>query len=208
MKKKFMVTVLVLMLFSTFAWGSTTPVEDLKDAVDQIITLMKNPNYKKLSQRKVLKEKVWTISLTIFEYKNLARGALGKNWRRFNSQQRERFTELFAQLVFNTYFSKLTLDINSVKEIKILYTASNMLKTTKSGIKRARVKTVIHGSKNDILVDYMMLKTKSGLWKIYDVNIEGIGMVKNYRTQYQKKFSDSPEQLIEELKKKINTLKK
>lgn len=202
MKKKVIIILLSIIVLSTYAWCDT-PANDLKNAVDAIVTLLKNPKFNNLSERETLKEKAWTISLEIFEYKSLARGALGKNWKRFNPEQKNDFSKLFAKLIFNTYFNKLKLNTDGIKDIKISYPETIMLRQTKSGIKRAKVKTIINNKGQNNFVDYLMLQTKNGSWKIYDVNIEGIGMIKNYRTQYKKKFSTPPDQFIKELNRKL-----
>ena len=78
-----------------------------------------------------------------------------------------------------------------------------MLPPTKSGINRADIATEVKHSGIITPVIYRMLKRKQGQWKIYDLKIEGVSLVANYRAQYRNKFMETPEQIISELKKKV-----
>lgn len=204
-KSLFRIALIITMFLCADAFASG-PEEDLRSSVEEIISLLNDPQYEGADRQAVLRDKVRLKTLEVFEYRMLARGALGRNWKRFSPDQRNRFSDLFAQLVFNTYFNRLD-DVSGLNDVKISYLETVSLKDTRSGIKRARVKTSIHKDGKDISIDYSMLKTKGGLWKIYDVNIEGVGMVKNYRTQYSKMFQDSPETIIKKLEMKIDALK-
>ena len=86
---------------------------------------------------------------------------------------------------------------------KIVYLSQNIASGSK-----ARVKTKIVSTNMDIPVNYNMIK-RNGSWKVYDVNIEGVSLIKNYRSQFNQILSkDSPTYLIERLKRKIEIQKK
>ena len=100
----------------------------------------------------------------------------------------------------NSYIGRIQ---GEYEDERIVYQEQKKISTTK-----ARVKTKILRRSNDIPVVYSMLQ-RDGSWKIYDVNIEGVSLVKNYRTQFGKiLMKNSPSLLIERLKKKIELQEK
>ena len=78
-----------------------------------------------------------------------------------------------------------------------------MLQSTSSGVKRADIESIVTHNGTKTPVVYRMLE-KNNTWKVYDVIIENVSMVSNYREQYKARFMDSPQKMIAELKEKLN----
>ena len=176
------------------------PLEALKIPVEQVIKLLKDSNYQDVSKKDLQREKIWETIKSIFNFREMAKRVLARNWKKFSPQQRKEFAALFTELLGNAYIGKMQA---KYEDEEVVYQGQKMISATK-----ARVKTKIIRGSMDIPVVYSMLN-RNGSWKIYDVNIEGVSLVKNYRVQFNKiLIKNSPARLIERLKKKIELHKK
>lgn len=174
-------------------------MQTLEDNVETVLSLLEDPAILDLpddERSQVILAKVQDM----FDFASFSRGALGAHWKRFSPEQKEEFAEVFAQLIARSYLNKL--DHQSLDDFEVSYLESLELKPTKSGTLRSDIHTHVRYNNVDTPVDYRMLN-KDNLWKIYDVKIEGISMVANYRKQYQSRFNDSPEEMIQEIKDKL-----
>ena len=152
-------------------------------------------------RKKKTEEKLFKQAEELFDFRAFAMGALGRNWRRFSENQKTEFSKHFARLIAQTYFAKI--EDSELKGLEIKYIKTEMLDATKSGVERADIFSEVTIDGVVTPVDYRMLKKDMEGWKIYDVKIEGVSMVGNYREQYRQRFNDSPEQFINEIKEKI-----
>jgi phospholipid transport system substrate-binding protein len=169
-----LLTVLAVMLGSASAWASVT--DEVKGTVDQVVSIVSDANLKKpqneTKRRAALKS---TIS-RIFDYGEMAKRSLGVHWKARSSSQQKEFVALFATLLENSYANK----IESYENEKILYE-----KETIDG-DYAEVKSrVVTAKRDEYSLDYRLLK-KGSRWIVYDVVIEGISLVSNYRSQFNK----------------------
>ena len=115
-----------------------------------------------------------------FTFAEMAKRSLGKHWREMNGEEREEFTAIFARLIENSYIGK----IEGYTEEKVLYEKELLRKRT------AVVKTkIITNQGTDIPLDYRLINRKGGEWMVYDVVIEGVSLVRNYRTQFTNRRS-------------------
>ncbi len=173
----------------------------LKHCVNHSISILNDPAYKNTPQKELMQKILFNQCKPTFDFMTLSMGVLGRNWRRFSIEQRKEFSKYFSHLIAQIYFQKL--DRKSIKSISIRYLKTIMLPPTRSGIERADISTEVthNGVKTPVI--YRMLKRKHGKWKIYDIKIEGVSLVANYREQYRNKFMETPEQIIDELKKKV-----
>ncbi len=195
----FMAAAASLIISATYA--DKGPELTLKHCVNQSISILNNPAYKNKPQKEIIRTILFDKCKPTFDFMALSMGVLGRNWRRFSPEQRKEFSKYFSHLIAQIYFEKL--DKQSIKSISIRYIKTTMLPPTRSGIERADVTTEVthNGVKTPVI--YRMLKRKHGTWKIYDIKIEGVSLVANYREQYRNKFMETPEQIIKELKEKV-----
>jgi len=171
------------------------PMEILKGAIEQIMDILEDPRYKDAAQKEAQREKIWEVIQKHFDSTEMAKRALARNWRKFTPQERKKFAEVFAELLRNTYLEKIQ---GEYKSEKVIYLGQEKITDTK-----AVVKTKVFREKIEIPVDYS-LQMRSEIWKVYDVNIEGVSLVKNYRTQFRKiLLKETPAQLIDRLKEKV-----
>ena len=182
------ISLLTIALFATAA--SAGPASDqLKSQVDQVIKLLEDPALKdKAAERRT---QVRKMAEDIFDYPETSRRALGTHWNARTPQEREEFTRLFGDLLDRAYISKI--DLYQGEKVKWLGETGDASDTL--------VKTTIAAkSGTEIPIDYRM-HLKDGRWRVYDVVIEGVSLVSNYRTQFNKIVqTESYDALVQKLK--------
>jgi phospholipid transport system substrate-binding protein len=161
---------LVLALVSPALAGA--PTDALRQHVDQVVKVLADPALS-MEARRV---EVRRIAEDIFDYPDTARRALGPHWNARSAQERDEFVKLFGDLLDRSYVSKIEL----YQGERVQYLSEQIDGT------EAAVKTVIATKKgSEVPVDYR-LHLKDGRWLVYDVVIEGVSLVSNYRTQFNK----------------------
>jgi len=168
--------------------------ETLSASVDRIIELLADPAYKNPQTRPVMRAKLITAINGIFDMKELSRRALGAQWNRFTPEQQGRFVTAFGNLLQHTYLDK----IESYTDEKVQY-----LKEQELGPGKAEIATKVVGKGKEIPITYRLID-HSG-WKVYDVIIEGVSLVQNYRTQFgQILTNETPDVLIAKISAKMS----
>lgn len=197
--KKFLVCIAAVFVFaavSAHAADSAGPMVSVQGPIQQGIDLLRDPQYKDPSKREAQRDKIWEIIRQTFDFVEVSMRALAQDWKNFTPQQRKEFTEVFTDLLKNTYIDKIQSEFQNE--------TIQFLGDEKVSDDKAVVKTkVIRNGKIEIPMDYSM-RLKDGQWKVYDVIIEGVSLVKNYRTQFKEILAkDTPAQLITRLKDKV-----
>ena len=200
-RERLWLSFLVVVFAVILAWNPGLAVasqvtEDVKDTIDKVIEIVGREDLKdnKEARREALRE----VIDQRFNYHQMVRRALAKNWKGRSDQERREFTGLFKKLLENSYASKL----ESYSDETINFT-DEVIKG-----KYALVKTEVVRKANTIAVDYKLING-DGVWKIYDFVIEGVSMVRNYRSQFSKIIrKDSYEALVRRLTEKVNDLEK
>jgi phospholipid transport system substrate-binding protein len=200
---KKIIVFLILMVFTsvTISFSSgLSPIDSLKGPVDEGLSLLKDPKYKDPSQKKAQRNKMWEIIRKAFDFTELGGRALAVNWRNFSPKQRKEFTEVFAEVLGNSYLDKIQTGYNNEK---VAYIGQEFIADNK-----AIVKTKIIRENEEIAVYYSM-KLKNNEWKVYDVKIEGVSLVQNYRSQFDEiLLKETPDELIKQLDKKLKEQEK
>ena len=184
-------TVLLMIPLQSFA---ATPKETVETGVSKLIATLGDPAFKakaKDEQIAQISEKIETI----FDFKELSRRTLGREWKKMKPEQQKEFVQLFKQLLQGVYADRLL----AYSDQKIIFAKETMLKKG-----RAEVQSFLQTSDGKKIPLFYRLTDKSGSWKVYDVIIEGVSMVKNYRTQFRKILAkDSHEKLLDILRNKV-----
>ena len=173
------------------------PMDTLKPPIEKVIKILKDPQLKDSGQKKIQREKIWDIISRIFDYTFISKSTLGRyHWQNsLTIDQKKEFSDVFSRFLGNTYLDKIQ---EGFENEQIVFAEEELLTPHK-----AMVKTKIIRKNMEIPVNYRM-KTNDGEWKIYDVNIEGISLVQNYRSQFQSiLLNQTAAQLIEQLKSKL-----
>ena len=193
MKKIIFISMLTLILIPTLNAGAQ-PLETLKVAVDQAMKILDDPQYKDEAQKETQRDEIWKVIRQVFDLQGIAQITLGRNWRRFNQAEKNEFTEVFGRFLGDTYVEKIQ---SAFSGQKVEYLGQEKITDTK-----AVVETKIVKDSREIPVDYRMHKVGAD-WRVYDVIIEGVSLVKNYRTQFNSfLMKQTPKDLIETIKKK------
>ena len=166
----------------------------LKGTVDKVIEIVKDETLKNDHQarraalRKTIDER--------FNYRQMVMRSLAKNWDARSDQERREFIALFKSLLENSYANKL----EAYRDEKINY-LDEIIKG-----KYALIKTEVVRRSSTIGVDYKLIQ-ENGSWQVYDFVIEGVSMIRNYRSQFTKIIrKDSYEVLVQKLTDKINEI--
>ena len=168
--------------------------DKLKSTIDKVIAIVIDENLRndKQGRRAALRK---TIDER-FDYRQMVMRSLAKNWDLRSDQERQEFIELFKSLLENSYASKL----ESYSDEQINY-IDEMIKG-----EYALVKTEVVRPNSTIAVDYKLTQ-ENGDWQVYDFVIEGVSMIRNYRSQFTKIIrKDSYGVLVQRLTDKMNEL--
>jgi phospholipid transport system substrate-binding protein len=194
MIKRFMLFAVAGIFLSSNAFANVT--DEVKKTVDEVVRVVSDKEMKKSEpkRRRALKK---TISF-IFDYNEMAKRSMGKNWNERTPAEKKQFVDLFATLLENSYASK----IESYNNEKIVY-----IKETIDG-DYAEVKSkVVTAKRDEFSLDYRLLKDK-GKWMVYDVVIEGVSLVSNYRSQFNRIITaNGYTELVKKLQNKTEELK-
>ncbi len=185
----------VLMVAAAGAQEAPGPLEALRGPVNTVLQILQDPQYDPPEQRQVQRDRIWGVTRDIFDFTEMAKRALAVSWREFTPPQRKEFTELFSELTAHSYLEQIK---GTITGLAVEFLGEEILSDSK-----AMVKTKVRREQVETPVDYRMLQA-GGRWLVYDVNIEGVSLVQNYRTQFREILSkETPEQLIQKLKTKL-----
>ena len=157
------------------AWAGA-PTDQLRGAIDRVIKALDNPALKGDSKVGERRTAVRKIANDIFDFGEIARRSLGRHWQGRTDKEREEFISLFGDLLERSYISKIELYGGE----KILYTNERM-----DGEVAVVSTKVITKNGTEVPIDYRLLR-RGDRWLVYDISIEGVSLVSNYRTQFNK----------------------
>jgi phospholipid transport system substrate-binding protein len=181
-----------LLLLPLTAWA--TPTDDVRATIDRVLKIVTDPSLKPQTK---LKERRAEIRKTVgerFNFGEMARRSLATHWRELTAAEQQNFVDVFTDLLEKSYVDK----IENFSDEKILYLGEQIDGDT------ATVKTKVVTKKNvEIPIDYRLL-SRNGKWEVYDVIIEGVSLINNYRVQFNKIIrSKSYPELVRLMKVKL-----
>ncbi|PHS73014.1 MAG: organic solvent ABC transporter [Cycloclasticus sp.] len=164
--------------FTSFAAGLSAPQQVIQDTSDLLYKII-SEDKDKLSDRKYILKLVDDVIEPRVDLEKISRIVIGKYWRKAPDEQKAQFQKEFKGLLVNTYATAFTeFDEWTIHFLPMSVDAKGI---------RAIVKTeIIQPSRPPIAVNYRMAKNKEGVWRVYDVIIEGISLVTNYRSSFAK----------------------
>lgn len=184
----------ICILFPVNSCFASSVQDQLQVTIGKIIEILKDPALKGEAATRQRREILRKVIYEQFSFEKMSQLCLGRHWRDRSDKEKKDFVELFGNLLEDTYISKIEGYTNEkIEYLKEVITD-----------KRAQVNTKIITEKIEIPIDYRLYQEKDGSWKVYDLVIEGVSLVANYRSQFDEILQrDNYEKLIEELKKKI-----
>jgi phospholipid transport system substrate-binding protein len=170
------------------------PTEQIKQTTDKILSVVKDPALKAPSRAQERRKAIRKVVDDRFDWEEMARRSLGRHWAQRTAEGKKEFIRLFSDLVERTYMGK----VENYSGEKVRYEGETI-----DG-DHAVVKVIIMTQKNkDISVDYRLQK-EGNEWLVYDVSIEGVSLINNYRTQFNSIILQSSfEDLLKKLKAKV-----
>ncbi len=197
------VPLFVLFVCLAFLWphsGRASAItDDLKTAINKVIAIMQNPAFAAAEKKSERDKLIHSVVKEKFDWEEISKRALGVHWRGLSPAQQKQFAEIFDDFLERTYISKVNLFLKETRD----FSSKNIfyLKETIDG-QYALIDSKIPLADEEIPISYKLIN-KDGKWVVYDLTIEGVGIVANYRTQFNELLSNgSFETLIEKLKSK------
>jgi phospholipid transport system substrate-binding protein len=187
-------------IFSLFLVGAMAvpllaagPMEEIKQTTDKILSIVTNPALKAPSKTEEKEKLLHQAVRERFDWEEVARRSLATHWAKRTAEERKEFIHLFSELLERTYMKK----VEGFSGEKVLYEGE----TIEKDYATVKVKIITKNDK-DIPLEYR-LKKEGNNWFIYDVSIEGVSLVNNYRTQFNSiLFQSSYEELVKRLREK------
>ncbi len=194
MKKRLTGLVLLMFLLFSLPVYAGIPLDTVKTNVNKVLDVLRDPKLKSASAKEIKKEKLRLIYKSMFDEVEFSRRTLARSWSKLNPAQQQEFIGLFEQILEKSYIDKIFSYTNE----KIEFYKENMLSEG-----QAEIQTRVVTSSKEIPIYYRMIK-KDNVWKVYDVVVENVSLVQNYRTQFNDILNkNTPEQLLEILRKKV-----
>ncbi len=145
--------------------NQANPEEVLKEKINQIVLILDDPSKK---------EEIFLIVKSIFDFDEISKRALAQKWKTFSCEEQEEFVRGFSRKLFDVYYKKVS---GNSSASEIFFLGQRMKKDT------SEVSTKIVRGGVETPVAYRMKLSDDGQWKVYDVIIEGVSLVANYRAQ-------------------------
>jgi len=186
-------SIIIPLLFSLPAYAGP-PLDAVQANVNKVLEVLRDPKLKAASAKEIEKEKLRLIYEGMFDDIELSKRTLSRNWNSLNVAQRQEFVKLFRQVLEKAYIDKIL----AYTDEKIVFGRETMVSGT-----QAEIQTKIVTSSKEIPISYRVI-LKDGAWKVYDVVIENVSLVLNYRTQFNDILAkNKPEQLLEIRRQKV-----
>jgi phospholipid transport system substrate-binding protein len=192
------IMLIFLLTFVLPVVAAPTPTEQVKTTVNAVLELLRD----KSLDREIRRTKIRDVINERFDYRAMSQRTLATQWKKASDEEKERFVDLFSKLLEWTYVGRIEAYTNETVEFD------------KEIIKghRAQVNTFIVTASADIPVNYRLLK-KGNDWYVYDVIIEEVSLIRNYRSSYRSIVKNEGisgllskmEQKIKELQKKASS---
>ena len=184
---------LLIFLFTPSTAFSGEATDQIRQTVDAVIDILNNKELKKPEKRELREKKIRQVVEKSFDFEEMAKRSLALHWNKRSPEERKEFVALFSDLLESTYIRK----IERYEQEKVIYT-DEKIEGQYASVKTKIVKT----QEVEIPVEYKIFK-KAAKWEVYDIIVEGVSLVNNYRSQFTQIIrSSSYEELVKRLRKK------
>jgi phospholipid transport system substrate-binding protein len=152
------------------------PTDQVRQTADRVLSVLQDSRLKSADKQKERRDQVRQIIASRFDFGEMAKRSLGANWQKGNNDEQRQFVQLFTELLENSY----TDQIASYDGEKIVYGRENVSQD------QADVDTKIVTKKGEEIAVTYKLRSAAGDWKVYDVVIENVSLVNNFRSQFNR----------------------
>jgi phospholipid transport system substrate-binding protein len=183
----------LLIAYSGSIIASISPSMRIKQTVDEVLQVLRSPDLDTQQRR----DRVRDIVRPRFDYRAMSQIILAQNWPKATAAQKDQFVELFRDLIEYTYFSAMDKYTGETVRMGLERMSGN----------RAIVQTYINSSTKEVPVNYS-LRLKNDDWFAYDVTVDGVSLVSNYRTSFRNLVREKGmDGLLQELENKVESLR-
>ncbi|RPJ43310.1 MAG: ABC transporter substrate-binding protein [Deltaproteobacteria bacterium] len=194
MKRHFIGLSILMFFLFTFPVYAGAPLDTVQTNVNKVLDVLRDPKLKGETAKGIKKEKLEAIYGQMFDEVELSMRTLGGNWTKLNPTQQQEFIRLYRRILEKAYIDKILSYTNE----KIVFSKENMLSNN-----QAEILTKVITSSKEIPIFYKVI-LNDGAWKVYDVVVENVSLVQNYRSQFNSILAkNTPGQLLEILRKKV-----
>lgn len=174
--------------------GTETPMDAVRGTVTEILRLLDDPSLKDPAKHAQRRRMLEDIALSRFDYAEMSKRVLGSSWKQLTEAQQEEFVEVYKSFLSDKYAGRIEDFTGRKQEVGYL-----MERTEGS---YAEVRTEFRSEKTTVPMDYR-LSLKDGRWSAYDIIVDGVSLVSNYRSQFQKIIRESSyEELVKRLRER------
>jgi len=194
MLKRLLLTLItgLTLVFTVTSHAGKTPTDDVRTSVDAILEILQNEQLDQEGKRAQMS----TVINKRFDFRAMSQRTLATNWKKTTDEEKQQFVDLFSKLIENSYVGKIEAYTNE----KVDYPGEKV-----SG-RKAVVETLIITTSADIPVNYKVYQ-KGDQWLVYDVVIEGVSLISNYRSSYQEIMKkEGFDGLLAKMQEKIDEL--
>lgn len=186
-------TLLILCVATALVYANTTPLKTINATTDKVIEILKDKEMMKPQKTTERRKAIRKVVSEVFDFEEMAKRSLAVHWQKRTPQERKEFVTLFSDLLERSYIKK----IESYSDERIDYLEEKIEGDT------ALVKSKITTKRNlEVPIDYRLLK-RDNKWVVYDVIIEGVSLINNYRNQFNRVIRQhSYEELVRRMKNK------
>ena len=161
-------------VFQEVVFAEEVPLKVVEKTVGEILDVLKNQELAKPDNREQRQKLIKETVDKRFDYWEMSKQTLARHWKVRTPEEQEQFVELFSRLLENTYIAKL----EAYSDEEVIF-KEQLVKGNK-----AMVRSFIIKNNKEIPIIYK-LKKKNGEWMVYGVVVEGISLIRNYRTQFE-----------------------
>src|SRR5262245_37683233 len=172
-----------------------SPTAQIKSTIDQVIQILTDPQLQGEGRKQERRKRLREVIFVRFDFQEMAQRSLGAHWQRRTPEEQTEFIKVFSDLLEQTYVDK----IESYNNEKFIYTNERM-----DG-PYADVSSKMRNSKGEEFSINYKLHRAGEDWRVYDLVIENVSLVNNYRSQFNRILNSSTyDELVIKLKRKLS----
>ena len=179
---------------TTSPQGAETPLEAVRETLTQVLRILDDPSLKNPAKHTQRRHMLEEIAAGRFDYAEMSKRVLGSYWKPLTDTQRKEFVEVYKGFLSDRYAGKIEDYSGRKQDVGYL--------TERIEGSYAEVRTELRSDKTTLPMDYRLV-VKDGRWFAYDIIIDGVSLVSNYRSQFQKIIRErSYEELVNKLRER------
>ena len=183
------------LLFLPFNAFADSPTVEIKSTVDQVIQILTNPQLQGESKKQERRKRLRDAIFVRFDFQEMAQRSLGAHWQRRTPEEQTQFIKVFSDLLEQTYVDK----IESYNNEKFIYANERIDGSY------AEVSSRMRTSKGEEFTINYKLHRVGEDWRVYDLVIENVSLINNYRSQFNRILTGSTyDELISRIKAKVS----